>query len=97
MYQIVRAKTADDNLNSIADYIALDNPYKAISFIEEMVVRFTEVASIFPKVGVKCIDYYCYTYKGYLIFYDINESIKQIEIVYVINSSQYTAYKDFIS
>lgn len=96
MYKIEISKKAKADLNNIRDYIALDNPYRAISFTEEMVVNFKKRICIYPKSGFKCKDFYCLVYKNYLIFYDINQEKKEISILHIIHSSQYTAYQNFI-
>jgi toxin ParE1/3/4 len=43
-------KTALQNLGAIADYIALDNPERAVTFIQEIREK-TNVLPDFPSVG----------------------------------------------
>ncbi|MES2677376.1 MAG: type II toxin-antitoxin system RelE/ParE family toxin [Pseudomonadota bacterium] len=96
MYRIRILKKAKQDLSNIRDYIALDNPYRAISFTQEMLTNFSRKISIYPKSGLKCKDFYYSIYKNYLIFYDIAESEKEIVILHIVHSSNYTSYQNFI-
>ncbi len=95
MYQIVRSEKADDDLEAIADYIALDNPTRAVTFVEEMINSFSQLISSHPKAGKQYKKFYYSVYNDYFIFYDIYEHKKEILIVRIINSSQYTEYEKF--
>ena len=96
MYEVVRSKLARDDIKNITRYIAKDNPYRALAFTQEMVENFENKVSIFPKIGVKCNNFYYTVYQGYYIFYDIYEDKQAILIVRIINSAQYTEYKSFL-
>ncbi len=94
MYQVIRAKEADNDLNSIADYIALDNPYRAITFVLDLLHAVEKVLSEFPDSGTKHRVYHCIPYERYLIFYDINHKTKTVEITHIKNTAQYNSYKN---
>ena len=42
---------ADLELKETADYIALDNPTRARSFVRDLVIHFTKILSTFPESG----------------------------------------------
>ena len=96
MYQIIKSLNANNDLNNIADYIAQDSPYRALSFVQEMMENFINKVSLFPKIGMKCKDFYYLVYQGYYVFYDIYEGKKEILILRIINSAQYTEYKNYL-
>lgn len=96
MYNVLKTLKANGDLDNIADYIAKDSPYRAISFVQEMINNFQNKVSLFPKAGMKCNDFYFTVYQGYYIFYDIYEHKQEILIVRIINSAQYTEYKGFV-
>jgi toxin ParE1/3/4 len=52
MYTASRTTNADNDLESIADYIAQDNPYRALTFIQEMMNSFERKIALFPKIGI---------------------------------------------
>jgi len=93
-YRVVFATTARNDLLNIAEYISLDNPIRALSFIKEMVKSFEKTLSIFPESGqlytehnfgstIRIISYG--KYKG---FYQVNKSEKIVEMLYIFNSKQ---------
>ena len=61
-----------------------------------MLINFKRKISLYPRSGLKCKDFYYSIYKNYFIFYDIKELEKEIAILHIIHSSQYTAYQNFI-
>ena len=95
MYEIIRTKKADRDLEARAYYIAKDNPYKALSFVQEMLDNFHNIFAMFPLASIKYEKYHCHTYKNYLIFYKVNKEKKIIHIMHIVHSAQYTVYKNF--
>lgn len=97
MYHIIRSEPARQDIKNIARYIAKDNPYKAVSFVQGMIDRFESLVSNFPRSGKKYKDFYLYVYhKNYFIFYDIKDEIQTVELLRIINSAQYTEYQSFV-
>ena len=96
MYRVRLLPKAENDLRNIKNYIAKENKYIAVAFVEKLLMSFTSSVSEFPKAGIKCKDFYYSIYKRYLIFYDIDESNKEVVILHVIHSAQYTVYKDFL-
>ena len=97
MYKVIKSDKADEDFENIIEYIALDNPYKALSFVQEMIDRFESLVSTFPRSGKKYKDFYLYVYhSNYFIFYDIKDEIQTVELLRVVNSAQYTEYQNFV-
>ena len=96
MYKVIKSEKAEEDFENIIEYIALDNPYKALSFVQEMIDRFENLISTFPRAGKKYKDVYLYVYQGYYLFYDIKDDIQTIELLRVVNSFQYTEYQNFV-
>lgn len=47
-YRVAFADTAEEGLLNIVDYIALDNPVRAASFVGELTVSVRKMLSAFP-------------------------------------------------
>ncbi|MBB2714348.1 type II toxin-antitoxin system RelE/ParE family toxin [Rhizobium sophoriradicis] len=81
---------AETDLERIADYIAMDNPQRAVSFIHELVDRCERLADT-PN-GFSLVPRYEHTgirrrpYGNYLIFYRVGED--RIEILHILNGAQ---------
>jgi len=92
MYQVSLTQNANQDLEDIAEYISLDNPYRAISFVQELIEYAIHTLSHYPATGTKHRHSYRKAYKRYLIFYDIVEQDKRVVITHIKNPAQYTAY-----
>lgn len=81
---------AETDLERIADYIAMDNPQRAVSFVHELVDRCERLADT-PN-GFSLVPRYEHTgirrrpYGNYLIFYRVGED--RIEILHILNGAQ---------
>ena len=96
MYKVEILPRAKADIKNIARYIAIDKPQRAITFTQEMVAKFINLVSQFPYAGIKYKQHYCFKYKGYLLFYHINEEQKQVNLLFVLNSAQYMGYVDIV-
>jgi plasmid stabilization system protein ParE len=92
IHKIVLTETADECLLNIAEYIALDNPVRAETFIEEIVESLSNTLSIFPltskvyeEMEVK-IEARSLPYKNYVSFYRVRNNVA--EILFIFNSVQ---------
>ena len=80
--KLVFSDRAEADLEEIGDYIALDNPLRAISFLAELrdqcekLRAFPEVAPLRPELGV---DVRGLPHGRYLIFYHVTEGALRIE------------------
>jgi plasmid stabilization system protein ParE len=77
---------------NIAEYIALDNPVRAETFIEEIVESLSKTLSIFPLAGKVYeemeakIEVRSLPYKNYVSFYKVRNDV--VEILFIFNSAQ---------
>ncbi len=80
--KLVFSDTAEADLEEIGDYIALDNPLRAISFIEELrlqcarLLAFPEAAPARPELGKGLRGQ---PHGRYLIFYRVTGDDLRIE------------------
>lgn len=82
MIPVVFSRMAEADLESIADYIALDNPSRALSFVKELrkicldLSVFPNAHSAFPQLGenVRIMPY-----KNYVVLYRVLECSVSIE------------------
>jgi plasmid stabilization system protein ParE len=83
---------AEECLLDISEYIALDNPTRAETFIREMVKSFTNTLSVFPLAGKVYeeletkMEIRSLAYKKYVCFYWVNNDV--VEILSILNSAQ---------
>ncbi len=88
--RIVFSPEALDDLASIAEWIARDNPVRADSFVDEIEDRCRSLASFserFPVAGIvgdRSIRKL--THAGYLIFYDVDDEV--IDILRIVHGSR---------
>ncbi|KEC74154.1 UNVERIFIED_ORG: plasmid stabilization system protein ParE [Rhizobium esperanzae] len=81
---------AEADLERIADYIAMDNPQRAVSFVDELVDRCERLADA-PN-GFSLVPRYEHTgirrrpHGNYLIFYRVDQD--RIEILHILNGAQ---------
>lgn len=91
--KIIFTYKAESDLRQIAEYIALDNIDKAISYIEKIRGEISILAN-FPNIGNKP-KYYALSDKSckvliideYIAVYKVNEKTKQVEIYRIINAA----------
>lgn len=75
---------AEADLEEVGDYIARDNPRRALTFIRELrercnqITKHPEAAPLRPELGV---DLRLVTFGRYLVFYTHSENIVRIERV----------------
>ena len=87
---VVFTREAEADLERIGDYIALDNPRRAETFVQELVDRCERLAD--APLGFPLVPRYEASgirrraYKEYLIFYRVGA--EQIEIVHVLGGAQ---------
>jgi len=92
IHKVVTTETANECLLNIAEYIALDSPVRAESFIREIIESLSKTLSVFPLAGTVYEEIETKSeirklaYKNYISFYRVNNDV--IEILYVFNSAQ---------
>lgn len=93
-YDVKITDTADDCLLEIGEYIALDNPVRAITFIEEIVVVLKKTLSLFPYAGslydglesnstIRTL-----VHGNYTSYYRVNESTQTVEVLFIFNGKR---------
>lgn len=87
--RIYLSPQAEDDIADITHYIALDNPYAAQDWYDELKFKF-EMLSEFPLTGVDRsqlrTNLRIFPFKKYIILYQIKD--KQIEIIRVVHSAR---------
>jgi toxin ParE1/3/4 len=86
--KVIVSAAADSDLAAIGDWIADDNPERALSFIEELRAKVAELAMtprLYPYAqGLENRSIRRRLYRGYLIFYEIAND--RIEIIHIVHS-----------
>ena len=91
-HEIIISETADECLFNIAYYIALDNPVRSETFVDEMVESLSKTLSVFPLAGKVYSDMNfnfemrSLAYKNYVCFYKVTGDV--VEILFIFNSAQ---------
>ncbi len=91
-HKIVLTETANECLLNIAEYIALDSPARAETFIEDIVKSLTKTLSVFPLTGKVYeeieakIEIRSLPYKNYVSFYRLRNDV--VEVLFIFNSAQ---------
>jgi plasmid stabilization system protein ParE len=86
--------SARAGLLEIGQYIALDNPARAISFIDEIIQSIEKTLSIFPNSGKLVEDLgldeqiRVWPYENYNSYYFVREEQLTVEILFVFNASR---------
>jgi plasmid stabilization system protein ParE len=97
IYQVISTAPADQDLEDIIEYISSeDSAYKALSFAQELLEVIQKNLSIFPKKYKQYKDFRLFPYKDSLIFFDIKEENKAVEVLAITHSSQYLRYENLI-
>ena len=87
---VTLAREAEADLEAIGDYIARDNPTRAVTFVEEIVERCERLGqrpyafALVPRythLGIRKR-----TFGSYVIFYRVTDDI--VEILHVLNAAR---------
>ena len=88
--KVIITPAAEADLERIADYIAQDNPLRAVTFVEELVQRCRWLADspqAFPVLrGYEQFGIRRRPHGQYLIFYIVGAG--QIDILHILNGAQ---------
>lgn len=85
---------AEEGLLDIGEYIALDNPARAISFIDELTSSLIKTLSTFPRSAPVAEDLglseeiRVYSYGNYNCYYRVIDTDEAIEVLYIFNASR---------
>ena len=93
-YRIAILSTAQSGLLTIGEYIALDNPIRAISFIDEITNSLRQTLSLFPYSG-KIVEglsteqeIRVWFYGQYNCYYHIIEKQSLVEVLFIFHGSR---------
>ena len=95
-YRVRIMPPAKAELKLIGKYIAQDNPFRAITFVDEIVTSFTNTLSVFPHSAKLTSDLgldeeiRMLPFKNYKCYYHVIEDKKIIEVLYVFNARKDT-------
>ena len=93
-YRVAFADTAEEGLLNIVDYIALDNPVRAVSFVGELTVSVRKMLSAFPYSGKVVEDlgfeqeFRVWPYGDYNSYYHVIEEKQLVEVLFVLHASR---------
>jgi plasmid stabilization system protein ParE len=92
MADVIWAETALDELDAVADYIALDNPNAAKNLVQTVVSK-TRLLADFPEMGstpneLASLDYRQLIINPCRIFYRITPDFRQFYIVHILRQEQ---------
>jgi plasmid stabilization system protein ParE len=93
-YKVIMMPNATKNLVEIGRYIALDNPMRAISFVDEIKKSLQNNLSMFPYLCrvVEDLDFdeevRIFSYGNYNCYYLVNEEKVSVEVLFVFNASR---------
>lgn len=93
-YRVAFADTAEEGLLAIVDYIALDSPVRAVSFVEELTVSVRKTLSLFPYSGKVAEDLgfeqevRVWPYGDYNSYYHVIEDKQLVVVLFVFHASR---------
>ncbi len=92
-YSIIITANAETCLLDIAEYIALDNPARAFSFLDELTSSLKKTLSMFPFSGrvdekIAAQEVSSFSYNNYTSYYRVSVAKGAVEILYVFNGKQ---------
>ena len=91
-YRVKLMKPAKEGLLEIAEYIALDNPTRALSFIEELTHTLKKTLSSFPHAGRPYTEIEgeirTVPYGNYVSYYRVKEEEKLVEVLFIFNAKR---------
>ena len=86
MFTVKYTPIALADLRSIANYIALDNPRRAISFIDELQDRTNAFLATAPNGGTPYKNKTRYFVIGnYVVLYEVNAAAKYVDVLHIVS------------
>ncbi|WP_241086789.1 type II toxin-antitoxin system RelE/ParE family toxin [Candidatus Vondammii sp. HM_W22] len=93
-YQIIIMPSAREGLLAIGEYIALDNPVRAIIFVDEITSSLEKTLSIFPFSGKISQELdlgeeiRVWSHANYNSYYRILDDKQIVEVLFIFNASR---------
>jgi plasmid stabilization system protein ParE len=95
-YKVVITQCANQELEEIAHFIAMDKPQVSKRFVKELGTMFIRSLSTSPEIGeVYQGDIRKLTYKKYTAFYRVNELKKRVEILHIVSLVKPLSVRNF--
>lgn len=82
-YRVYFSRSAQDDFLSIIDFIAADNPDRALSFVDDLQQRTVEMLATFPRTGRRHGSFRYLVLDSYIVAYDIDETARAVHILLV--------------
>lgn len=82
-YEVVFSADVDADFESILNYIAADNPYRAISFVDELQTRVHDLLSSQPNAGPRTGRYRYVPFGNYVVVYSVDIAAARVRVVLV--------------
>ena len=93
-YEVAFSQNAVDGLLAISDYIALDNPVRAGSFVKALTTSLRKTLSVFPYSGKVAGDLNLgreiriWSYGHYNSYYRVLEDRQVVEVLFIFHASR---------
>lgn len=94
-YTVAFAEKAEEALLDIVAYIALDNPVRAESFVQELTASLRQTLSIFPKSGKVVQDLVdlgqeirMWSHGNYNSYYRVDDDKRLVEVLFILHGSR---------
>jgi toxin ParE1/3/4 len=86
MFTVKYPPVALSDLRSIANYIARDNPHRAISFINELQERTNDFLAIAPNGGTPYKNNTRYfVVRNYVVLYEVNDVERYVDVLHIVS------------
>jgi toxin ParE1/3/4 len=83
-FRVVIAKSAKADLQEIVDFIAADNPERAISFVGELQERTTNLLAAFPESGRRYNENTRFiAIRNYTVLYEFEEGSRTVYVLHI--------------
>ena len=82
-YSIRFTPIADNDFDDILHFIAADSPVRAISFVQNLRERATELLQMFPNSGKRIGNCRMMSLENYIIVYRVDEKFKIVHVLMV--------------
>lgn len=82
-FGVVLTPHAEADLLTITEYIALENPARARSFVQDLRDRFTRKLSLFPFSGVSVGKVRYAIFARYVVVHTVDETARIVTVVLV--------------
>ena len=87
-YTLVFTQEAEDDFDQIIDYIATENPVRALSFIEELRDSLINTLEVAPKGGRRILNARFFVFGNYIAVYDVDHAHNRVVIHMVTHASR---------